>query len=141
MRSTVTNLSISLIRRKKRTWTLIDESGSAHDLRATAPEADVERREDVSRISAALERLDPDKRAMIMLRVNEGLSYEAIAEHLGVPIGTVMSRLNRARLALLGELEGESATKTEGADGTSSAVRPSEFNPQRVRDATRRAEY
>ena len=140
MRSTVTNLSISLIRRKKRTWTLIDESGSAHDLRATAPEADVERREDVSRISAALERLDPDKRAMIMLRVNEGLSYEAIAEHLGVPIGTVMSRLNRARLALLGELEGESATKTEGADGTSSAVRPSEFNPQRVRDATRRAE-
>lgn len=140
MRSTVTNLSISLIRRKKRTWTLIDESGSAHDLRATAPEADIERREDVSRIAAALERLDPDKRAMIMLRVNEGLSYEAIAEHLGVPIGTVMSRLNRARLALLGELEGENATKTEGADGTSTSVRPSEFNPQRTRDATRRAE-
>ncbi len=140
MRSTVTNLSISLIRRKKRTWTLIDESGTAHDVRATAPEVDVERREDVSRISAALERIDPEKRAMIMLRVNEGLSYEAIAEHLGVPIGTVMSRLNRARLALLGELEGDEATKTEDADGVSTSARPSEFNPQRAREAKRRAE-
>jgi DNA-directed RNA polymerase specialized sigma24 family protein len=61
--------------------------------------SELERREDLSRIARALERLDPDKRAMIMLRVNEGLSYEAIAAHLGVPIGTVMSRLNRARLA------------------------------------------
>ena len=50
---------------------------------------------------------------MIMLRVNEGLSYEAIAAHLGVPIGTVMSRLNRARLALLGELGEEAARPSD----------------------------
>ncbi len=105
MRSTVTNLAISSIRGKKRAWTLIDESGCARDVRAVAPHVVSERRETLSRVAAALERLDPDKRAMIMLRVNEGLSYEAIATHLGVPIGTVMSRLNRARLALLGELE------------------------------------
>ena len=128
MRSTVTNLSISAIRRKKRVWTLIDESGSARDVRAERPGEETARREDLSRVAEALERLDPDKRAMIMLRVNEGLSYEAIANHLGVPIGTVMSRLNRARLALLGEL-GESADAASG--------RPSEFNIHRFRDASR----
>jgi len=64
---------------------------------------------------------------MIMLRVNEGLSYEAIANHLGVPVGTVMSRLNRARLALLGELD-------ESSDAN---ARPSEFNINNLRDASR----
>ena len=128
MRSTVTNLSISVIRRKKRTWTLIDESGTAHDVRAERPGSELERREDLSRIAGALERLDADKRAMIMLRVNEGLSYEAIAAHLGVPIGTVMSRLNRARLALLDEL-GESG----------GGERPSEFDINTYRDGPRSA--
>jgi RNA polymerase sigma-70 factor (ECF subfamily) len=147
MRSTVHNLSVSLIRRKRRTWTIIDESGSARDVRAGLPEDGVERREDLSRIGDALERLDPDKRAMIMLRVNEGLSYEAIANHLGVPIGTVMSRLNRARLALLDELgdesEGDQARGRSGDTGPGGAkqaprtTRPSDFDMRRPRDATR----
>jgi RNA polymerase sigma-70 factor (ECF subfamily) len=128
MRSTVTNLSISVIRRKKRMWTLIDESGSARDVRAERASGELERKEDLSRIAGALERLDPDKRAMIMLRVNEGLSYEAIAAHLGVPIGTVMSRLNRARLALLDEL-GESEN----------GERPSDFDISTFREGSRNA--
>jgi RNA polymerase sigma-70 factor (ECF subfamily) len=129
MRSTVTNLSISAIRRKKRVWTLIDESGGERDVRAERPGTIEERREDLGRVSAALERLDPDKRAMIMLRVNEGLSYEAIANHLGVPIGTVMSRLNRARLALLDEL---------GESGDSKGdVRPSEWSIHRLGEGGR----
>ena len=128
MRATVTNLSISVIRRKKRVLTLIDESGTARDVRAERPGSELERREDISRIAGALERLDPNKRAMIMLRVNEGLSYEAIAAHLGVPIGTVMSRLNRARLALLDEL-GE-------GDGRE---RPSDFDINTFRDGPRKA--
>ena len=128
MRVTVTNLSISSIRRKKRTWTLIDESGSARDVKALRSDESSTRREDIDRVTQALDRLDPDKRALIMLRVNEGLSYEAIAQHLGVPIGTVMSRLNRARLALLGEL---------GCDDPAADARPSEFNINRFRDAAR----
>lgn len=128
MRATVTNLSISVVRRKRRMWTLIDESGTAHDVRAERPGTALERREDQSRIEAALERLDPDKRAMIMLRANEGLSYDAIAAHLGVPIGTVMSRLNRARLALLDQL-GESGDNE----------RPSDFDINTFRDGSRTA--
>ncbi|MFM7261577.1 MAG: RNA polymerase sigma factor [bacterium] len=147
MRSTVHNLSVSLIRRKRRTWTIIDESGSARDVRAGLPEDDLERREDLSRIAEALGRLDADKRAMIMLRVNEGLSYEAIANHLGVPIGTVMSRLNRARLALLNELnelgDGSDATRSTETSAEEQraqprrSTRPSDFDMRRPRDATR----
>ncbi len=111
MRSTVTNLSISATRRKKRPQALIEESNATRDQRALLPQVDLARREEVHRVQRALDRLDPDKRQMIMLRVNEGLSYEAIAQHLGVPIGTVMSRLNRARLALLGELEERDSPK------------------------------
>jgi RNA polymerase sigma-70 factor (ECF subfamily) len=60
--------------------------------------------EDLDRVHAAMARLDPRKRAILMLRAGEQLSYDEIAEHLGVPVGTVMSRLNRARAALLEEL-------------------------------------
>jgi len=58
----------------------------------------LERRIDVER---AFARLSEDHRAVIALRVEADLSYAAIAESLGVPVGTVMSRLARAREALL----------------------------------------
>ena len=62
------------------------------------------------RIRAALDRLDESKRAIIVLRAHEQLSYEQIAEHLEVPVGTVMSRLNRARVALMEELKRDAGT-------------------------------
>ncbi|RLS61681.1 MAG: RNA polymerase sigma factor [Planctomycetota bacterium] len=131
MRSTVTNLSISATRRKKRPQALIDESMSARDPRALLPHTDLVHREEVNRVEHALDRLDPDKRQMIMLRVNEGLSYEAIAQHLGVPIGTVMSRLNRARLALLGELGETDEQKNAPKD----AAPPASFDIKKYRQA------
>lgn len=60
--------------------------------------------ENLERIHEAMSRLDESKRAILMLRVGENLSYDEIADHLGVPVGTVMSRLNRARAALMDEL-------------------------------------
>lgn len=51
-------------------------------------------------LSAALVRLDPEQRAIVVLRDSRGLDYDQIAEILGVPVGTVKSRLFRARMAL-----------------------------------------
>lgn len=54
-------------------------------------------RETVARL---LERLPADLREVIVLREIEGLSYQEISEVAGVPVGTVMSRLSRARQRL-----------------------------------------
>lgn len=55
-------------------------------------------------LEKALSRLDPDLRSIFLLREMESLGYEAIAETLGIPPGTVASRLNRARRELQGIL-------------------------------------
>ncbi|MBI5711187.1 MAG: sigma-70 family RNA polymerase sigma factor [Candidatus Eisenbacteria bacterium] len=51
-------------------------------------------------IQAAFAGLSPEHQAVLTLRVVEGLSYDEIAETVGVPVGTVMSRLSRARADL-----------------------------------------
>ena len=48
----------------------------------------------------ALSRIPPQQRQALVLREFEGRSYKEIAEILGIPIGTVMSRLHRGRRAL-----------------------------------------
>lgn len=55
----------------------------------------------------AFDRLDPEQRSLLLWVTVEGLSYKEVAQILDVPIGTVMSRLSRARQALrrLGEYE------------------------------------
>jgi len=53
----------------------------------------------------ALSALPSDQRALVVLVLVEGYSYKEAAEALRVPIGTVMSRLSRARKALLAGLE------------------------------------
>ncbi len=57
------------------------------------------------RLNIALERIPESSRALIVLRDIEGLAYEDIAVVLGIPIGTVKSRLWRARQQLKQELE------------------------------------
>lgn len=51
-------------------------------------------------LRAAVERLGDTHRLVLSLHLIEGLDYESIARRLGIPIGTVRSRLNRAREAL-----------------------------------------
>jgi RNA polymerase sigma-70 factor (ECF subfamily) len=58
-------------------------------------------------ISRALDELAEDQRAALLLVVLEGLTYREIAEVQGVPIGTVMSRLARARTQIKAYLDGE----------------------------------
>lgn len=54
----------------------------------------------VRRIAAALEALPPAQREVLLLVALEGLTYAEAAHALGIPVGTVMSRLSRARDAL-----------------------------------------
>ncbi len=56
-------------------------------------------------VAEALNRLPPQHREVIVLVGLEELSYRDVAEVLGIPIGTVMSRLSRAREALRNILE------------------------------------
>lgn len=58
-------------------------------------------------ILRALEALPLDQRAVLLLVGVEGLSYEAASRVLGVPLGTVMSRLSRAREATRRHMDGE----------------------------------
>lgn len=72
------------------------------------PETRVMQRETTDRVQRAVESLPVDFREVIVLREFEDLSYKEIAGVVGVPIGTVMSRLARARDRLLQLLEPES---------------------------------
>jgi RNA polymerase sigma factor (sigma-70 family) len=64
---------------------------------ALDPEERLLQQHTVALVRAALEELPVDYREVILLREIEGLSYKEIAAVVGVPIGTVMSRLARAR--------------------------------------------
>jgi len=55
-------------------------------------------------VNRAIDRLPEDLRTAIVLREIEGLSYEEIAESMNCPIGTVRSRIFRAREAIANEL-------------------------------------
>lgn len=57
-------------------------------------------------VAAALEQLEPDHRAVVVLRDLDGLDYDEIAEILDVPRGTVKSRLHRGRAVLRERLAG-----------------------------------
>ncbi len=70
------------------------------------PGAALQRSEDERILQNALNRLSHEHREVLILKEIEGLRYEEIAEVLGVPIGTIRSRLHRARLELRDLLQG-----------------------------------
>lgn len=73
------------------------------------PQADPEtlllQTDDATLIARALGSLPDDFHQLLVLRELEGLSYRELADVIGIPIGTVMSRLSRAREALRGALD------------------------------------
>lgn len=72
---------------------------------ADGPEALGMRREQVRLVRAAIAELDEELREIVVLRDIRGLSYEELSEALGLPDGTVKSRLHRARQLLKDKLE------------------------------------
>ena len=69
------------------------------------PEEGIEAREQTARVVDALNRLPDNQREALLLFHHEQLSYREIGGVLGVPIGTVMTWIHRARRALRAELE------------------------------------
>ncbi len=69
------------------------------------PAEALERKERCRQVRQAIARLEEEHRAVLVLREIDGCCYETIAEILDLPIGTVRSRLHRARLQLKGDLK------------------------------------
>jgi RNA polymerase sigma-70 factor (ECF subfamily) len=99
----VTNLAFSLFRRRKRRpETALEPLVEAGMQWGTDddPADKVAERERVQHMQESFAELKPEHQAVLALRVIEDRSYDEIAKTLGVPIGTVMSRLSRARTEL-----------------------------------------
>jgi len=77
----------------------------ARDRSEPAPPQRLEDRERDNEVLAALGRLDAEYRAVLVMRDIEGFDYQQMADVLGLPLGTLKSRLFRARLALRDELK------------------------------------
>jgi RNA polymerase sigma-70 factor (ECF subfamily) len=84
--------------------TPLDDARDERPDEALGPEALLLQQHAVARVHSALEQLPADFREVIVLRELEGLSYKEIAAVVQVPIGTVMSRLARARERMLSVL-------------------------------------
>jgi RNA polymerase sigma-70 factor, ECF subfamily len=95
------NLVVSSFRRDKHRALLAERQGPPEN--TTMP-----RQEDwaaLRQVENAMHRLDPRYRDLLLLATVTGASYEELARELSIPIGTVRSRLNRARSHLKRQLE------------------------------------
>lgn len=89
------NEALQHLRRGKRSKVRILEQEPMDRSRSSEEKSD-----EKELLEQALSRLEPELRSTFLLREVEGLSYTEIAQSLGIPQGTVGSRLNRARLEL-----------------------------------------
>jgi RNA polymerase sigma-70 factor, ECF subfamily len=116
LRTWIYRIAVNQARNRHRFWRRrhradhlsLDEHLAAHGDFVSEGDATPERvlaqKELASRLQAALDQLPFDQRTAIVLREIDGLSYDEIAFSLGVAVGTVKSRLTRARQALRLEL-------------------------------------
>ena len=102
------NTAISRLRRKRPSVSI---QGADDQVRLSlpdegpAPDDRLSQEESIGLLRRAMERLSDEHRNILVLREMDGLDYDAISEILDLPIGTVRSRLHRARLQLKQLLE------------------------------------
>ena len=80
-------------------------------------ERELDSRMAVATVQRTVGELSEDQRSVLLLVCVEGLSYKTAADVLGIPLGTVMSRLARARLAVGRALDGEGRATASQAKG------------------------
>ncbi len=102
----VRNVCFTRLRERQRAVATEPFDDAAHGAENETGEANAVAWREINeaRLSEALQRLAPEFREAIVLHELEGLSYREMAEVAAIPIGTVMSRLARARAKLQGEL-------------------------------------
>lgn len=115
------NASIDFLRKKRLATVALETRDDAldplavlPDRRTESPAAALERGRLATAIEVALGRLRPAYREMMILRFQEGLAYDEIAEVTGLPLGTVKTHLHRARKALAARLEEIGVYRPEG---------------------------
>ena len=102
------NLRISHLRRKKPTVSidkLQEDTGREPTDADDAPSDRIEQQERAGQVHEALAQLSEEHRSVLVLREMEDRSYEEISAILNVPVGTVRSRLHRARIQLRDQLK------------------------------------
>jgi RNA polymerase sigma-70 factor (ECF subfamily) len=99
-------------RRKARPLSAADVELAVDEIAAPVPEAEAIDRE---QLAATLAELPDEFRLVLLMFYFEDLSYQAIAEALEIPIGTVMSRLSRAKAHLRRRLSGTASEPTLAA--------------------------
>ena len=112
------NSAISM-KRKKRVVQRIQpgESGAIDPLdqsESNRPEHAIEMAEDERKVHEALAKLSVEHRAVLVMKDMEGMKYDEMAEILGVPVGTIRSRLHRARLEMRDLLLQEEKPEAQG---------------------------
>ncbi len=112
LRNTFLTSRTGLNAAKTMPWDDEDDSRSVSPVTTETPESILLARADHNAIQAALQQLPVAHREIILLCDVEEMSYREIAEALTIPIGTVMSRLARARRAMRQLL----ADKVQGAN-------------------------
>jgi RNA polymerase sigma-70 factor (ECF subfamily) len=95
--------------------------------RTTQPEQVVVQQQDASAVQKLLKALSPDYRTPVILRYWYDMSYREIAETMGVSVGTIKTRLHRARARLA-----DHASDTAGNDGSRQAWEDGESTVERV---------
>ena len=113
--------------RRRRLGRQAMHEATSGSMEGTLISADSTGRVDVDEIVATL---DPDRRAAFVLTQVLGLHYDEAAEVLGCPIGTVRSRVSRARSDLLGAMSHASADPVTGTD---IGVSDDDTNPGTIR--------
>ena len=100
------NLTLNEIKRRKRFFSMFSQKGNSEMYEFEVADVDnQEKREATETVNRALMSLEPKFRVIVSMRMLQGYSTKETAEILGLPLGTVLSRLSRAQERLKNVIE------------------------------------